>query len=132
MKQHEFFGFQVKVDEEKTRQWYITAGTWGCECSHCQNFLEAVKKELLPESVAGILRQLEIPPEKATYVCRLYPAGNGHCYQFSYRIAGKILSEGEAAGEGRCGQEPYPFGAPGFPEPHFDLDFSVILPWVLE
>ena len=63
---------------------------------------------------------------------------DGHLYQFSYRIAGRILNEAtpnratEAWGEVRCCHEPYPYGAPDFPTPHFDLEFWVTLPWVLD
>jgi succinate dehydrogenase/fumarate reductase flavoprotein subunit len=32
----------------------------------------------------------------------------------------------------RCCHETYPYGAPGFPEPHFDLEFYAVLPWVTE
>ena len=28
----------------------------------------------------------------------------------------------------KCTHEPYPYGAPGFPTPHFDLEFWVRLP----
>ncbi|MBE6955233.1 MAG: hypothetical protein E7449_04905 [Ruminococcaceae bacterium] len=38
----------------------------------------------------------------------------------------------ELAGSVRCSHESYPYGAPGFPEPHFDLEFSLKLPWILE
>lgn len=76
--------------------------------------------------------KLGIPPEKATYVCQIYPDGDGQHYQFSYRIAGNILSGEAATGAGRCCHEPYPYGAQEFPEPHFDLEFWVTLPWVLD
>ena len=29
-----------------------------------------------------------------------------------------------------CFHEPYPYGAPNSLKPHFDVDFSVTLPWV--
>ena len=66
------------------------------------------------------------------------PKDFGHLYQFSYRIAGQILNEAIAKstvnewGEVRCCQEVYPYGALGFSEPHFDLEFWVVLPWVLD
>ena len=34
--------------------------------------------------------------------------------------------------EGHCCYETYPYGAPNFPEPHFDLEFFEILPCVVE
>lgn len=78
------------------------------------------------------MQQLSIPPEKATYVCNLYD----DFYQFSYRIAGNILKtpeeEAPQPGEGHCCHEIYPYGAPDFPEPHFDLAFTEQLPWILE
>lgn len=35
-------------------------------------------------------------------------------------------------GAGSCGYDPYPYGAPDFPEPYFDLMFFVEFPWVLD
>ena len=97
-----------------------------------QRAAKEAEKVSLPVFVLEHLDKLGIPPEEATYVCHLYDDEKGHLYQFSYRIAGNILS-GEAAGEaGRCCHEPYPYGAPGFPEPHFDLEFWVTLSWVLD
>lgn len=138
MEQYNFFGFEVELDKAATQNWYARANEWGCTCGHCRNFLALAQKRNLPDAVLAPLQMLGIPPEKATYVCQLYPDGDGQCYQFSYRIVGRILSEREAEelpynwGDGRCGHEPYPYGAPGFSEPHFDLEFYLTLPWVLE
>lgn len=127
-----FFGFEVEVDQKDTQHWYAAAKEWACDCGDCRNFLALARGRHLPAFVLEKLDKLGIPPEKATYVCQMYPDGDGQHYQFSYRIAGNILS-GEATGEaGRCCHEPYPYGAPGFPEPHFDLEFWVTLPWVLD
>ncbi len=127
------FGYQVELDRKETLDWYRKADEWGCECGHCRNFLNLAKSRKLPVSVMEVLDRLDIPAEKATYVCELYTDDSGIHYQFSYRIAGRILSELESNGTGnaRCCHEPYPYGAPGFPEPHFDLEFYETLPWVL-
>ena len=137
MLKYNLWGFEVEIDEYATSAWYKTADLWGCKCKHCRNFLLAAQKRAFPDSVLQILDKLAIPPEKATYVCELYPIDGGHCYQFSYRIAGKILAEctppkKQNVGIGICGYEIYPYGAPNFPEPHFDLEFSLNLSWVLE
>lgn len=138
MKEYEFFEFRVEVDEISTRDWYEGAERWDCECGHCRNFLALAQERALPAPVLEILDSLGIPPEKATYVCELYRDEGGHYYEFSYRIAGRILSGDETAsvpqewGEGICYHEIYPYGAPGFPEPYFDLGFFITLPWVLE
>ena len=91
------------------------------------------RRREFPALVLEGLDKLGIPPEKATYVCEMYPDGDGLCYQFSFRIAGNILSgEADTKAGGRCCHETYPYGAPGFPEPHFDLEFFQTLPWVLD
>lgn len=135
MTKHLLFGFSVEIDETSTRRWYAAAEEWGCACGDCSNFLALARKRQLPASVLESLDKLGIPPEKATYVCHLYDNEKGHLYQFSYRIAGNILNRSEEADTkeyGQCCHEPYPYGAPGFPEPHFDLEFWVTLPWVLD
>ncbi|MBQ7130758.1 MAG: hypothetical protein IJO21_06955 [Oscillospiraceae bacterium] len=132
MKNFDFWGFQADVDTQATQCWYSSAKEWNCSCGHCQNFLTLARKRLLPKPVLEALDALAIPPEKATYVCELYPDGDGFRYQFSYRIAGVIVTEPEQPQmmNWGCGHEIYPYGAPGFPQPHFDLEFWVTLPWI--
>ena len=126
---------KVEFDRESTLNWYAKYKEWGCECGHCRNFLEIAKSRALPKRIIEILDQLEIPAEKATYVCELFTDDRGVHYQFSYRLVGSIIENSDDDvdhGEGRCCHEPYPYGAPNFPEPHFDLEFYVTLPWVLD
>ena len=127
-------GYLVETDLLATQKWYSQANAWGCSCGHCRNFLAHARGNLLPDSVQTVLKELKIPQEKATYVSELYTDEAGIHYQFSYRIAGRILAEPprEVPAMGRCCHEPYPYGAPDFPEPHFDLEFWVTLPWILE
>ena len=116
----------VEIDEEETSQWYSKAEDWGCECGDCVNFLEVAKQGLLPPHISKLLETLHIPATKATYVCLL---DGKHLYQFSYRIAGNILSHNSSwENGGRCCHESYPYGAPDFPTPHFDIEFCVELP----
>lgn len=134
MKEFDLFGFQVEIDEVATKEWYDNADEWGCECGDCRHFVALAKKRKLPSAVMEILEQLGIVPEKATYVCEILTEEHKVLYQFSYRIAGNILKERAEDikdfgwGEAYCGHEPYPYGAPGFPAPHFDLEFWVRLP----
>lgn len=138
MEKRDLFGFSVEVDADSTRDWYAEAEDWGCTCVSCRNFLVLAWKRMLPGPALDTLDSLGISPEKATYVCELTHDESGHCYEFSYRIAGNILSGDEMAsvslgwGSVLCFHEPYPYGAPHFPKPHFDLDFSITLPWVLD
>lgn len=146
-----WFGYEVEADETATAAWYAQAEDWGCACGHCRNFLALARERRLPEEILAILDSLRIPPEKATYVCELYYdetwAEKGLLYQLSWRVAGTVirLPEGkENAGTAwgppvkfpgftlMLGHEDYPYGAPDFPQPHFDLDISLYLPWVLD
>ena len=136
MKPTALYGYRTELDAEATGRWYASAGEWNCPCGHCRNFLTLAKARALPAPILETLEALGIPPEKATYVCELYTDGSGIHYQFSYRLCGTLLSAPEGSGDdpygSRCCHEPYPHGAPGFPEPHFDLEFFAVLPWVLE
>ena len=128
-----FFGFQVEVDEAATRDWYARSEGWDCDCGHCRNFLTLARKRELPSPVLEALDKLGISPEKATYVCELYHDRDGLHYQISYCLEGNILSgEVDTKAGGQCLHEIYPYGAPGFPEPRFDLEFWLTLPWVLD
>ena len=134
MKAFDLFGFQVEIDEVATKEWYDKAEEWSCECGDCRHFVALAKKKELPSDVLNILEQFGIAPEKATYVCEIITEEHKVLYQFSYRMVGNILEEKDRGtekfewGEVCCGHEPYPYGAPGFPEPHFDLEFWVRLP----
>ncbi|MCD8238659.1 MAG: hypothetical protein LUC92_04885 [Clostridiales bacterium] len=76
---------------------------------------------------------LGIPPEKPTYVCELCCDGEKPLYQFDYRIAGNILAgKRKKVNAQTADRKKYPFAAPGFPEPHFDLMFYMEIPWVSE
>ena len=133
MKKRNLGNFRVELDMDATAKWYAQSKRWGCECSHCRNFLELANKKELPKHIIETLGELGIPPEKATYVCELFTDEAGIHYQFSYRIAGTIIDVPNADGcEIRCCHEPYPYGAPDFPEPHFDLEFYATLPWGIE
>ena len=137
MKKYSFGCYQLEIDMDATMKWYAQSKGWGCECGHCRNFLELAGKKELPVHIVEILDALGISPEKATYVGELYTDDAGVHYQFSYRIAGTFLEVPGKAGtehqaEWRCCHEPYPYGAPDFPEPHFDLECYAALPWVLD
>ena len=133
MKELVLVGYNVQVDEDVTREWYEHSDGWNCICGHCRNFIMIAKRQMLPDSILDVLNELGIPPEKPTYLSELYQDDAGIHYQFSYRIAGVILEKEEIINNGaaRCTHEIYPYGAPSFPEPHFDLEFYAVLPWIL-
>ena len=134
MKYYSMLDCEIEVDEAATKQWYTNAENWGCECGYCNNFLEIARRRELPDEVHHYLSIFGILPEKATYVCCLTENNNKLLYQFSYRIAGNILKDNTSSitEDARFCHETYPYGASDFPEPHFDLEFYVELPWVID
>ena len=134
LKRYSLLNCEIEVDEEKTKHWYAHADDWGCECGHCVNFLEVARQNKFPEKVLHYLSVFDIPSEKATYVCCLNGDTNKPLYQFSYHIAGNILKDtvSTVAEDIRFCHETYPYGAPDFPAPHFDLEFYFELPWLID
>ena len=134
MKEFDLFGFLVEIDEVATKEWYDKADEWGCDCENCRHFVSLAKRKELPSAILEILEQFGILPEKATYVCEFFTENDKRLYQFSYRMVGNIIKERDPDkkdfgwGEARCTHEPYPYGAPEFPKPHFDLEFWAKLP----
>ena len=134
MKEYNLFGYQVEIDELATKEWYNKADEWRCECGDCRHFVTLARRKEIPSAVLEILERFGIAPEKATYVCEILAEENNILYQFSYRMAGNVLKErtDEARnlgwGDAYCCHEIYPYAAPGFSMPHFDLEFWVRLP----
>jgi hypothetical protein len=135
MKKYKIGLYEVEIDEEKTKSWYETYDGWNCECGDCQNYSEVARKREFPDFYRDLLDMLNIPLEKATYVCKLFGNNNQHYYELSYRVAGNIISK-ESSNEDfedvSCYHERYPYAASDFPTPHFDLRFYIYLPWILE
>lgn len=121
----------VEVDTNATKEWYERTTEWSCTYEGCRRFVELAKSNRLPYSALSVLRRLSVPPEKATYVCRLADDFN----DFSYRIVGKIVEDNpeqsESQNECICMTE-YPYPCNDFPSPHFDIGFFMNLPAVSE
>ena len=133
MNKNDLFGYEVEIDEKATKDWYANSKGWDCPCEDCNYFVSLAKQRKLPAIMLETLSQFEIAPEKATYVCSINEVDDEVLYEISYRMAGnitkeKVVDEVTGRGDFYCGHNPYPYGAPGFLEPHFDLEFLVWLP----
>lgn len=127
-------GWTFDVDEEATRRWYATAEDWGCTCGHCRNYL-AQSDTALPEEIGAFLDRVGVDRKKAGYVCQCAKEETGHLYQVQYPIVGRVLREGVQERDLLVllpGQRMEPDGAEGFPEPRFEVECWVRLPWVLK
>ena len=67
--------------------------------------LKLAKSNKLPLYITKMLNELDIAPEKATYIGELYTDDRGILYQFSYRIAGTII--GAAGRRGGIGAKDF-------------------------
>lgn len=137
LKTFKFFGFEAEVDLETTQSWYAAAKPQrrGYDKSaNTRNFRAAARKRLLPDFVLEQLDALGIPPQKATYIVYVQTdRKKNDYYEFSYRIAGKVRKvPKKESRQGRCIHEPSPLCPQKFPQPHFDLEFYAIVPWVLD
>ena len=56
---------EIEVDEAATKQWYANAENWGCECGHCNNYLEIARRRELPDKVHHYLSIFGILGEAA-------------------------------------------------------------------
>ena len=72
MQKHNFWGYQVEIDEKATTDWYAQSSGWGCECGDCRNFLALAKRRAFLAPIVETLDSLGIPLEKATYVGELF------------------------------------------------------------
>ena len=138
MIKQDLLGSMAEIDLEATKEWYSRGNEWDCECGDCRNFLKLARNKQFPQRVTKLLESFGIRSEQATYVCQLYVDAEGQHYQFSYRIAGNLVKKTKADAAfyteyiGHCCHETYPYGAPDFPEPHFDIEFFLTLPWMLD
>ena len=135
-----WYGYDLEVDGQATRDWYAQAEEWGCDCGHCRNFLALARGRALPEEILEILDQLHIPPEKTTDLSEFCDEDGKLRYGLRYRVAGRVLKRppehGSQSENGLwCMDGPsrfYPCGAEGFPKPCLDLCWEPWLPWVLD
>ena len=134
MKKYNLFDYEVEINETASKDWYANSEGWNCPCEDCKHFVSLAKQGKIPTIMLETLSQFEIAPEKATYVCSIIEQDNEVLYEISYRVAGNIIKgkdvdmDDSGRGEAYCCHNSYPYGASGFPEPHFDLEFWVWLP----
>lgn len=136
MKNYDWAGCKVEVDEIATREWYAQAEVYDCPCGHCRNFMAQLAD--LPREMLNMLADAGISPEKVAYVCELYHEKDRLYYQVVCPLAGRVLQKVDESGRQTWGsivcheEMPYPRPRRELPQPHFALEFLLWLPWVLD
>ena len=148
MKKMDLFGYSVEIDKERTKKLYERTYDGTCDCCYCRNFWKVLEQGLLPAPVTEVLRQLGLVPEDTDEVNHLVTIGNELSYQFSYLLIGQIINPDEhrerEGGPVIIGYKKLPWGGVccssrleysgdrDVPEPHFRMEFTVALPWLLD
>ena len=143
--------YRLDIDADRTKMFYAVPRDLGCGCDGCRNFERALPA--LPAEVRDFLRQLGIDPGQPAEVSAVHsPEGTDTLYSGFYHICGTIL-EGRnpwvqtglrqyRLDERYAIEFPGDFSffftsdchllAPEFPRPAIQLEFSGMLPWVLD
>lgn len=137
MKEFVFPAGRIATDPTANRVWYDNCGTpaGGCDCAYCRNFLAAVEK--LPQKILDLMDTLGVDirkPDEAAQNCR--EEDGFHRYSAWYHLSGVLLEDGaETALAENCTywfQSVCYMKAEHFPDPHFQLNLNLCLPWVLD
>jgi len=125
----------VQVDTAATLAYYgrFPADTFGCDCAGCRNFVKAAG--CLPEELRRLLKQLGLDPARPVHLTPLVAAENGAmiCYDGWYHLCGTMtvpaatLQVPEVTFNQNCR-----LLRKDFPRPAIQLDFTAVVPWVLD
>ncbi|MDF2566833.1 MAG: hypothetical protein K0R90_289 [Oscillospiraceae bacterium] len=140
----------LEVDYEKTKEYYTNAQQYECECIYCKNYIAAASG--LPKETKEFLEILGIDYMKIALVSKLYADENKVSYDCYCRIAGWIMSNHAVEKRTQDNRVYYVrvveeiaemgiffhddrnifYDCHDFPDPCFEMNFKVFLPWKLE
>jgi len=135
----------LKVDDVKTKEYYdgITVEE-GCNCDYCKNYIKNC--ENFSQEVLNFYKMLGIDPQKEGEFMEYYkPATNEHLYMGFYHLVGEIVQK-PRDGIGKWDDlniikvdnvkftftDALDLVPKNFPKPVIQLEFEVMLPWLLE
>lgn len=128
----------IEADAAETRKQYEKSWADPCDCGSCRNFSEAMN--LLPAEKTRLFTQFGIRPAVCHDLGEHGKENGLHHYAGSYPIVGRLREGGPKFHIERAGDIRFSFSLPSttffipkdFPDPIIHLDFSLLLPWVLE
>lgn len=137
MREIVFENCRIQVDVAATRSYYDAHGeiAGGCDCAYCRNFAAAA--ETVSPRLRTFLDALGLDLRKPREVMELGPGtGNRRLYEAFYHLVGKLETGGPARveiGEDHAGfYEDCDLLPPNFPQPCFQMNVALELPWLLK
>lgn len=133
----------IDIDAEKTKEYYdsITVEE-GCTCTYCKNYIKAC--ETFSKEVLNFYKMLGIDPQKEGEIMEFETDTDEHLYMGFYHLVGKIVKR--PSNETRKWDDlniikvdnvKFTFTdeldlvPEDFPKPVIQLEFEVVLPWLL-
>lgn len=136
-------GWLIEVDREATQAAYLNEHSINtCICDYCQNYFTACRANtaFLPTTVA-FFQSLGIAPEKEAEVYDIY-ANQEKTHVFYggfYHLVGRIIEKAEGRDYtpiddqfGVTFTEQNSLLSKGFPRPALQMEFTGLIPWVLD
>ena len=134
--------WRLEHDPVATRAVYEASsrGAHDCSCAYCRNFI-AVRDHVYPPSFLELLSQLGIDPHKEAEICDYAAESGGRLTGGWYHFIGRVLEDpGDQYAFDHDGRQWSMFFSSerglAFPEfgdrPLVQLDWTVIVPWVLD
>ncbi len=142
--------YRLDVDAERTKAYYSTLDSIGCDCAGCRNYEKALPE--LAEPIYNFLCQFGIDPRKPIEMSVLYsPDGKKTLYDGFFHVCGRILTGDDpwirTGAKSRMLNQDYCIEVDSncsaylindcvlvdqeFPHPVVQLHISFALPWVL-
>ena len=118
----------INIDKEATILHYEDSSTDLCDCANCRNYVAAFPQHF-PKQFFQILQIIAINPLKPAHISEVCKdKNNNHMYIGNYDFIGTILKEPNDQPQRR---EKFSLDILG-KAPKLNLQFSVIIPWILD
>ncbi|SKA79274.1 hypothetical protein SAMN05443428_10327 [Caloramator quimbayensis] len=133
----------LKIDAEKTKEYYdsITVEE-GCGCDYCRNYIKNCKT--FSKEVMDFYTMLGIDPEKEGEFMEFEANAGKHLYMGFYHLIGEIVKRPNNGADKwdnaniiKIGNVKFTFTdkldlvPDNLPKPVMQLEFEVMLPWIL-
>ncbi|WIV12857.1 hypothetical protein [Proteiniborus sp. MB09-C3] len=133
-----------KIDPEKTKEYYDNISVEeGCNCAYCRNYIKAC--ETFSKEVSNFYKMLGIDLQKEGEFMEFETDTDEHLYMGFYHLVGEIVKRPSNKKEKwdelntiKVDNVDFTFSEDldlvpeNFPRPVIQLEFEVMLPWLLD
>lgn len=137
-------GWTIDIDKNKTKRFYDSLKVEeNCNCNYCKNYI--VNCNDFSENILGFFNMLGIDPKKEGEFMEFESDSNKHLYMGFYHLVGRIINKPNRNLDkwndvntitidniNFTFSEELNLVPKNFPKPIIQLNFEVILPWLME